>query len=334
MDRACRAVASAASIAASPRRGHVTDSRRAPRAHRGRGCGGSADSARRERRQTSAASTSGRRKNRGSPSSISSIVGRAVHRHGLEAGRFPAPGVGGTTVAAPVRTLARSPTRSDQRTPGVRMATDERIVVEFDQHTPEYRETYPAKAHELREQCPVAWSTKHDGFWVVTGHDELSALSEARRPAVERPRSERRAQRLPGHLDPRARHHAGRLHRDGSARAVGVPADAEPVPLPRGRAAVAAAHRRLHPGVHRRRDRDRPARLRRRLRQRRARRPHDGDARPAAHGLGDLLRTGAHAGVHGPGQSRLRPHARDDLPHGRTVGGVRADPQDRAPSRA
>jgi cytochrome P450 len=58
------------------------------------------------------------------------------------------------------------------------MATDERVVVEFDQHTPEYRETYPAKAHELREQCPVAWSTKHDGFWIVTGHEALSALSK------------------------------------------------------------------------------------------------------------------------------------------------------------
>ena len=30
------------------------------------------------------------------------------------------------------------------------MATDDRVVVEFDQHTPEYRESYPAQAHELR----------------------------------------------------------------------------------------------------------------------------------------------------------------------------------------
>jgi cytochrome P450 len=58
------------------------------------------------------------------------------------------------------------------------MATDDRVVVEFDQHAPEYRETYPAPAHELREQCPVAWSTRHEGFWVVTGHEELSALSK------------------------------------------------------------------------------------------------------------------------------------------------------------
>src|SRR4051794_41917029 len=58
------------------------------------------------------------------------------------------------------------------------MATDDRVVVEFDQHSAEYRETYPAQAHELREQCPVAWSTRHDGFWVVTGHDVLSAISK------------------------------------------------------------------------------------------------------------------------------------------------------------
>jgi len=58
------------------------------------------------------------------------------------------------------------------------MPTDDRVVVEFDQHTPEYRETYPAQAHELRERCPVAWSTKHGGFWVVTGIEALSALSK------------------------------------------------------------------------------------------------------------------------------------------------------------
>ena len=58
------------------------------------------------------------------------------------------------------------------------MASDDRVVVEFDQHITEYRETYPAKAHELREQCPVVWSSRHDGFWVVTGHEVLSAISK------------------------------------------------------------------------------------------------------------------------------------------------------------
>jgi cytochrome P450 len=54
----------------------------------------------------------------------------------------------------------------------------QRVEVEFDQHAEEYRSTYPGKAHELREQCPVAWSTRHGGFWVVTGHEQLSALSK------------------------------------------------------------------------------------------------------------------------------------------------------------
>ena len=148
------------------------------------------------------------------------------------------------------------------------------------------------------------------GFWVVTGHDVLSATLEARRPAVERPRPRRRAQRVPGDLDPRAGNDAWRVHRDGSARAVGVPPGAQPVPLPRRRRAVAAAHRRLHPGVHRRRDRDRSPRLRRRLRQHRARGAHHGDARAAARRLGDLLRARAHAGVHRARQPQLRPHAR------------------------
>jgi len=53
-----------------------------------------------------------------------------------------------------------------------------RVEVEFDQHAEAYRASYPAQAHELREQCPVAWSTRHGGFWVVTGHEQLSALSK------------------------------------------------------------------------------------------------------------------------------------------------------------
>jgi cytochrome P450 len=57
------------------------------------------------------------------------------------------------------------------------MAPD-RVAVDFDQHTPEYRARYPEVSHELREQCPVAWSTRHGGFWVVTGHEQLSALSK------------------------------------------------------------------------------------------------------------------------------------------------------------
>jgi len=58
------------------------------------------------------------------------------------------------------------------------MASDDQIVVEFDQHSREYREAYPAVAHELRDRCPVVWSGSHGGFWVVAGHEMLSAIAK------------------------------------------------------------------------------------------------------------------------------------------------------------
>ena len=51
-----------------------------------------------------------------------------------------------------------------------------KIVVEFDQHSPEYSERMAELSHELRGKCPVTWSEHHDGYWVVTGLDEVSAF--------------------------------------------------------------------------------------------------------------------------------------------------------------
>ena len=56
--------------------------------------------------------------------------------------------------------------------------TPDRVEVDFDQHSEEYRTHYPDAGRELREQCPVAWSNRHGGFWVVTGHEQLSAMSK------------------------------------------------------------------------------------------------------------------------------------------------------------
>lgn len=55
------------------------------------------------------------------------------------------------------------------------MAAD-RVVVDFDQHTPEYRDGFPEIGHEIRQRCPVAWTEHHGGYWVVTGHEELTGL--------------------------------------------------------------------------------------------------------------------------------------------------------------
>ena len=52
------------------------------------------------------------------------------------------------------------------------MGTENRIVVDFDQHSAEYRDRYPELSHELRGKCPVTWSENHGGYWVVTGLEE------------------------------------------------------------------------------------------------------------------------------------------------------------------
>ncbi|MGD9704254.1 MAG: cytochrome P450 [Acidimicrobiia bacterium] len=52
----------------------------------------------------------------------------------------------------------------------------ERIVVDFDQHSHEYRDRYPEISHELRSRCPVVWTESHGGHWIVTGLDEVSEM--------------------------------------------------------------------------------------------------------------------------------------------------------------
>jgi cytochrome P450 len=62
-------------------------------------------------------------------------------------------------------TAATSPQRDDGR-----------IVVEFDQHSHDYRDRYPEISHELRATCPVVWTESHGGHWIVTGLDEVSEM--------------------------------------------------------------------------------------------------------------------------------------------------------------
>ena len=52
----------------------------------------------------------------------------------------------------------------------------EKVVVEFDHHSTEYRERGMELAAEIREKCPVAWTESHGGYWVVTGLEEVSAF--------------------------------------------------------------------------------------------------------------------------------------------------------------
>src|ERR1019366_9299246 len=54
----------------------------------------------------------------------------------------------------------------------------EKIVVDFDHHSKEYREHGMEIAAEARAKCPVAWSEHYGGYWFVTGLDEASAFQK------------------------------------------------------------------------------------------------------------------------------------------------------------
>lgn len=53
-----------------------------------------------------------------------------------------------------------------------------RRTVDFDHHSPDIApDPYPAYAR-LRERCPVAWSTRHGGFWVLSDYASVYAASQ------------------------------------------------------------------------------------------------------------------------------------------------------------
>jgi cytochrome P450 len=50
-------------------------------------------------------------------------------------------------------------------------------TVHFDHHDPEFaKDPWPQLAH-LRQTCPVARSEAYDGFWVLTGYDEIKQVA-------------------------------------------------------------------------------------------------------------------------------------------------------------
>ncbi len=53
-------------------------------------------------------------------------------------------------------------------------ATRDRIVIDFDHHSPRYKETWAQTAEERATHTPLAWTEAQGGFWVLSGHKELS----------------------------------------------------------------------------------------------------------------------------------------------------------------
>lgn len=53
----------------------------------------------------------------------------------------------------------------------------ERPIVDFDHHSPRFAATNRQTLRDLQEQCPVAWTEAHGGYWVVSDYQGVAAVS-------------------------------------------------------------------------------------------------------------------------------------------------------------
>ncbi|MGE0387412.1 MAG: cytochrome P450 [Gammaproteobacteria bacterium] len=54
---------------------------------------------------------------------------------------------------------------------------DPRPSVDFDHHSPDYARDFRAVYKDMRSKCPVAWSSSHGGYWVVTRYDDVAEVA-------------------------------------------------------------------------------------------------------------------------------------------------------------
>ncbi|MDH4565175.1 cytochrome P450 [Pseudomonas sp. BN414] len=49
-----------------------------------------------------------------------------------------------------------------------------KVIIDFDHHTPSYRDDWDKKAEERATHCPVAWSEAHGGYWILSKHEDVA----------------------------------------------------------------------------------------------------------------------------------------------------------------
>ena len=52
------------------------------------------------------------------------------------------------------------------------------VIVDFDHHAAAFNLDEVEACAELRSRCPVAWNTRYDGFWFVTGYDAVAQIAK------------------------------------------------------------------------------------------------------------------------------------------------------------
>ncbi|NUS90993.1 MAG: cytochrome P450 [Nocardia sp.] len=58
--------------------------------------------------------------------------------------------------------------------------------LDFDRYGPTYRESFQSITEHMHQHCPIAWTDRHDGYWVAAGNREVFEL--ARCPYVSNDR--------------------------------------------------------------------------------------------------------------------------------------------------
>jgi cytochrome P450 len=55
---------------------------------------------------------------------------------------------------------------------------DDRTVVDFDQHSVEYKAGFPGISHDVRSKCPAAWTDRYGGYWVISGRELIGEMAK------------------------------------------------------------------------------------------------------------------------------------------------------------
>ncbi|MGE0387391.1 MAG: cytochrome P450 [Gammaproteobacteria bacterium] len=57
------------------------------------------------------------------------------------------------------------------------MSASDRPVVDFDHHSPQFAAEPERQLADLRSRCPIAWTERYGGFWMLTGYDAIAEVA-------------------------------------------------------------------------------------------------------------------------------------------------------------
>src|SRR6185312_4357165 len=77
--------------------------------------------------------------------------------------------------------IRRTDNRENERQVIVDQAADAplaRCPFKFDHESEQHASNWPAEFRQMREECPVAWSEEHGGYWVATRYKDVVRMAQ------------------------------------------------------------------------------------------------------------------------------------------------------------